>query len=278
MQLSRRMTFGATWALVLLACSSEDSLGKKRDAESSDVPPPKVELFSKVPACAIPDPTNTGGSGGAPSTTVDPSLVGTWVGYIENYQKATSDQLELVITDGSPTGFLVFGSRPPPPPPTSATNAYPEDFPISSYAPPLVPYEGFEYALRQGEVDGTRVRFSLSSRQLWRDWCPLQESYASVGGCGCLPDWGGHFTQSSCVLENPETKELVKVGCAQVGLCRPGHGACKCTASGCTSDEVADVDFDLDRQGGQLDGSMASGWWGDYTVRFNRVLEAGPSP
>ncbi|MBK7581144.1 MAG: hypothetical protein IPI67_13130 [Myxococcales bacterium] len=278
MQPSRWTTFGATWALVLVACSSEDSLGQKRDAESGGVPPSKAELFSKVPACAIPDPTTSGVGGGGPKTTVDPSLVGTWVGYIENYQKTTSDQLELVISEGSPSGFLVFGSGPPPPPPASGSNAYPEDFPISSYAPPLEPYEGFEYALLKGEVDGTRVRFSLASRQLWRDWCPLQTSYASAGGCSCLPSWGGQFSQSGCVLENPETQELVKVFCAQVGLCRAGYSACKCTTSGCRSDEAPDVDFDLDHQGGQLDGSMTSGWWGDYTVRFNRVLEAGPPP
>ncbi|MBK7581365.1 MAG: hypothetical protein IPI67_14270 [Myxococcales bacterium] len=113
----------------------------------------------------------------------------------------------------------------------------------------------------------------------WRDWCPLQESYSGTpGGCGCLPNWTGHASMGSCSLEHPDTHQTMQVSCAQFGLCMGGFQACACSVSGCRANEVSDVHFDLELQGGQLDGSMTAAWWGDYPVHLNRVLSAGPSP
>ncbi len=253
--------------LLWTACSSEDSLGTKGGASSGSVTPPGPASLDSAPACVRPDPKEPSAKAWIVN---DPSWVGTWVGYLESYT-AGDDQIQVVISEEPTEAVLVFGDRPPPPPPTSGKSGYPSDFPITSYALPLAPYGGFRYSLRAVELDADRVRFSLASNELWRAWCPLQESFAGggVSGCGCLPNWVIHAGPGSCAVEEPTTKQLVPVFCAQVGLCM--WQVCECSVSGCRADEIEDVRFDLSAQGDELQGGMVSGWWGDYTVRLKRA-------
>ncbi|MBK8997146.1 MAG: hypothetical protein IPM35_15550 [Myxococcales bacterium] len=250
--------------LLWTACSGEDSLGTKGGASSGSVTPTGPASFESAPACLRSDGK---ASETKPVIVNDSSLAGTWVGHLESYT-AGDDRIQVVISEAAGTAVVVFGDRVPPPPPTSGKGAYPSDFPISAQSAPFVPYEGFRYTLRSLELDADRARFALASNELWRSWCPLQESFAHGGGCACLPDWSFQVSVSGCSMEVPTTKQLVPVFCAQIGLCL--GQTCECSASGCRAREVEDVHFDLSSQSGELAGAMA-GWWGQYTVRLKRA-------
>jgi hypothetical protein len=199
----------------------------------------------------------SGGSGGSiDGGAGDASLVGTWKGYVEAHTFSSgSDAVALVITDGAPNGRIVFGQGTPPPPATDPDVGYPpgEDAGFMS-----LPFEGFEHTLQEGNVSGDRVRFKVSTRELWKVWCALQtpfETDLGSGSYGCLPNWGYSTGPSGCEMQNPDTGESVQVDCGKLELCGMA-GVCECTASGCEAAQFADIAFDLDHVGNELDGSI----------------------
>jgi len=284
MQHSKKIALVAALVSFVGACSSEDSLGSKGGSQTGTSAGSGASAasdpFAQVSACDRPDPTPTSGQGGT-SGVSDPSLVGRWTGYLEAYPNDDgSDIVTLVIEDGQPTGTLTFGNRPPPPAPTNADESYPPDFPISMGGAPGMPYQGFQYTVREGSVDASRVKLSLSSHELWGEWCELQTPYSyapySPGECGCMPNWPGKLENDQCYLINPVTNATVPVSCGRLGLCFGGASSpCACSVSGCRADDELDVLFDVDHQGDQLDGTMV-GTWGAYTVRLTKLASGAP--
>ena len=214
--------------------------------------------------------SNVTKDGGGPETA-DP-LVGTWIGYAENHTfPSGSDRITVVITQATPAGHVAFGEGPQPAPP-QADAGYPPDFEFEGGpgGPIPLPHEGFHYALREGDVDGTRVRFSLAPHELWSEWCALQTSYPlddSGENYSCLPNWGFGWDEGGCHQTNPDTDEQVERDCGQVQLCM--DFVCRCTAEGCAAEDEPVVDFDLQLAGDRLDGSVAE-LIGLVNVHFQR--------
>lgn len=268
--LARRMKT-STWLLwltvVLGACSSEDSLGTKRDKSAFGSPSAPSGFEGAEPCTRLPAPA-AGGSGGA-SGIADPSLAGKWVGHIEKYPTIGESRAITVRFD---TGVVVFGDgAPPPAPATDPNGTYPPGYSVGAGGFANVPYDGFVYELSAGTVDGERVRFAISSNQLWQSWCALQTSYASDVSCECLPSWPIHLPGGgACYLEHPESGASVPVGCARVGLCM--WPVCSCDASGCRARTSPTDHFDLERDGDELVGSYG-GFLGKFEIRLTRAPE-----
>ncbi|MBI3206587.1 MAG: hypothetical protein HYZ29_33930 [Myxococcales bacterium] len=250
--------------LVLGACSSEDSLGTKRDRTAFGSPPEfaGAEPCTQLPASAA------GGSGGA-SGIADPSLAGKWVGQIDEYPTIGESRALTVRFD---TGVVVFGDgASPPAPATDPNGTYPPGYSVGAGGFANVPYDGFVYPLRAGTVDGERVRFAISSNELWESWCVLQTSYGGNGTCSCIPNRSILLpAEGGCYLERPESGDWDPVGCARVGLCM--WPVCSCDASGCRARTNPTDHFDLQRDGDELVGSYG-GFLGKFEIRLTRLPE-----
>ena len=221
--------------------------------------------------------TGAGGSGGGGNGgnggngALDPSLVGTWIGYLEAHQFASgSDAVKLVITDGAPSGSVAFGQGSPPPPASDGDVGYPPGSAYGSFVPNMYLHEGFEYSLLEGSVSGDRVRFAIDFGELWTDWCTLQTPYEwGPDHYECLPNWGHEGSDSGCAQIDPVTNEKVPVDCGKLALCNSG-GVCGCTATGCAVKQSRPgIELDLDHQASELDGSVA-GISGVLTVRLSK--------
>lgn len=202
---------------------------------------------------------------GAPGETTSPgesdsSLVGTWVGYFESYQLPSgSDALRVIITEETPSGYVVFGQGEPPPPATDPDVGYP---PLATE--PTMPYEGFEYTIKDGSVDGARVRFSVIPTELWEKWCSLQTSYeTSEDSYDCLPKISGYSQAigsagAVCAYEDAMTGDDVCVDCGKLSHCHLDR-VCECSASGCAFAKDFRLHFDLDHVENEMDGSYDGG-------------------
>jgi hypothetical protein len=204
-----------------------------------------------------------------PSTTAcagpnDSPLVGKWHGYVEN-AAAPWDELFLDIKGANSDGLcgtLTVGNVAPPPPATDPTRAYP---PGNRSGQPLIP--GHASTLLNGKLDGSRVRFAISSQDGYRGWCQLQTSYVrpeGAGGwgaraCSCLPT--GSYTVSNSNGEcysTYNTNGVMRTFECDALAC--GSGLCACNASGCDAPiEDARINyltnFDLTASGDGLEGS-----------------------
>ncbi len=218
-------------------------------------------------ACTDETPLPTWPATSGCTAGTDLPIVGTWKGYIEN-QIAPFDDITLVISGASVAGGLcgtvALGTGAALPIATDPNLGYPDP----SAGPtkpehPLVP--GFEYALLDGQTDGTRVRFSLGKTEPWKGWCELQTSYTGgqdVAACNCQPNWAQKQTGSSCVLLAPAGFEDMSVNCAKMVDCDALRGSCQCNSSGCTASMSAassGMDFDLRFTGDQGEGSTTAG-------------------
>lgn len=194
------------------------------------------------------------------------SIVGTWVGYVEQAPfGASSDRIEVVITEvsenGSITGTIAFGEPGTLPPPTDPDVGYPEGLLDGMFTPIDIPpfVEKFTYSL-SGSFDAVnrRLQGDRNKFEVWSDWCELQtEVYPFLEQYQCLPNCG--FLQMDNYCELPESCELPgEVDCAKLELCGGGgETVCECGPGGCSSTggPTPVVDFRLD--GDDLQGMMA---------------------
>src|SRR5262249_5094128 len=145
-------------------------------------------------------------------------FIGTWTGYVENYSFFDGSSTLAITIDAvtaTVAGHITFGSGPPLAPPTDPNVGYPPgiDFENSSL---WSVYPGYSYALIAGSFDGQHLKFQVDHRELWKQWCELQTSYAdqmNAGNWNCLPNWGFTDTGSQCYQQNPATNEAVYVDC-----------------------------------------------------------------
>jgi len=208
------------------------------------------------------------GQGGIGGSMPDSSLVGTWVGDVENHQFGSgSDEVRVVITDGAPSGYVVFGNGTAAPPPNPETG-----YPPSSGggaagrggSARYEVYEGFQYTVFAGNVTGDRVRFKVESHELWQEWCSLQTPVPSQDGSGgynCMPNLGYSSDGTHCWQADRE------VDCGKIELCF--SQVCACTAQSCQATGQGDTVFDLDHKGSELDGSV-NGVFGLHNVRLTQ--------
>ncbi len=206
-----------------------------------------------------------GSGAGLPSSH---PLVGTWVGYAENHAfESGSETITIVIADPTPAGEIHFGDEPEPPPPTDPDVGYPPGVAHEGTGTLPIPAEGFRYALRAGQLDGQRVRFSMAPHELWSDWCPLQTPHPFGDSYACLPNAGTSFGGDECSLSYEDGTEEV-VDCGKLLLCLQSN-VCLCDAQACEAPLEAHVTFDLQLDGTRLDGS-AEGLQGVHNVHFEK--------
>jgi hypothetical protein len=209
------------------------------------------------------------GMGGIGGSMPDATLVGTWVGYVENHYFASgSDEVRIVITDGAPSGYVVFGNGMPPPAPDPNTGYPPSNDPGGvagaggRYA--IDVYEGFRYTALAGNVTRDRVRFKIKSSELWQEWCALQTPVPLQDGSegyGCMPNLGYSSDGTRCFQADKQ------VDCGKLQLCT--SGVCECTAQSCKAYGYGDTVFDLDHKAKELDGSV-NGIFGLHNVRLTQ--------
>jgi hypothetical protein len=194
-------------------------------------------------------------------------LVGTWRGSVSYPSFARALALTFPSLGGAE---VTFGNAPPIPAPTSGNMPWPPSPDGSAVEVDLgSAYAGFAYSATNGSFDGTTLSFGIVTRQLLKQWCELQISYAWTGwgaDCSCLPIWAGGVTAGNgCEVTNPDSGAQEPVSCALLQWCWLGASnpsnthpaACDCTAGSCTVDmTTANMSFALQLTPGHLDGVM----------------------
>ncbi len=261
----KRLVLTSALLLAAFACSSEDTLGRG-----------KAESHSSLELCT----TSSGGTGGVGGVrgTVTPGLVGTWTGYLAGTPAVVkSNAVTLVLGNGSPVGSVVVGEGMPPPPPTDPDLGYPADFPLGGGgATGTQIYEGFAYSLLSGDLSDPHVQLSGSTYELWKQWCPMQTSYARGSAtCGCLPNLGFALSPP-CRLIDGFSGDSWPVDCGKAELCMMTK-PCECSSNGCAASFVPNISLDLHHQGDQLIGTLAGtfanaegAWSGTWSVSLAR--------
>jgi len=213
----------------------------------------------------------------------DPTVTGTWTGYIESYKfPSGSDALKMVLTglpDGTVTGTLILGNKPAPPPPTNPEVGYPPDLrPLGGPSATGTFWgEGFVHTVLVGKLTGKRLTFKISNVEVFKAWCELQTVIYDGGPSAldtwwCLPNWGYSCcgsTPAECTQTNPATKEVVLRDCGKLYLCAVQR-VCNCTATKCSTYPDGNVSFDIAIAGDDASGST-TGRFGDKNVHFTRV-------
>jgi hypothetical protein len=224
--------------------------GMRGDAASSCVRPADVALASW--------PTADGCAAGNSLP-----LIGSWNGYVENFNGPPWDTLRLVVLGASEgtglCGTLTIGTGAPPPPATDPNVGYPPGVEIVPFGQPLI--VGYSYTLLEGSIQGSRVRFSIGLREVWREWCRLQSVCAdkiNPGQYACVPNGPAHASESGCVVTDPSSHEDQLFDCNKFHLCNIAGGACHCTESGCFAEPSPSMTFDLQLRDAELSGSGTS--------------------
>jgi hypothetical protein len=199
-------------------------------------------------------------------------FVGTWKGYVENHTfDSGSDEVELVLSPGAEpgalAGYVVFGKGVPPP--VDPDVGFPQESQWLSFL-----QEGFQFHLVDITVAGPRIKFKASYCEQWKEWCEAQTTTYLwfEDEYGCVPNWGFMGDDTGCYLINDKLGQTLKVDCAKIDLCAPGH-VCICDATGCTSNaEGPTMAFDMTRTNASLDGSVANlpGGGGILNVRLQK--------
>jgi hypothetical protein len=238
---------------------------------------PDTQSSSMAEEVAVSPPVQTDAQPAGTATETFASdmdaLVGSWTGYVENYQfDSGSDVIKLVLSvdAGRLGGKVTYGVGTPPPPATDPNTGYPTS--VFEFGRPYY-WEGFAYSIVAGTYGSHRLRFNVDSLELWSGWCALQPA-PTDGSTTCLP-------QSSSVTVGQDNCSFTKldgttvpVDCGKIALCfgmMPGAGVCNCSPAGCVAGSPynpdGDTAFDVFIAAGTASGSV-SGSFGDHNVHF----------
>ena len=202
--------------------------------------------------------SNPAGQAGSPDNQAMTDLDGKWTGYIENY--VSSDQsdavaLELAMKGNAVTGTATFGNSRAPAPATDPAIGYLPDANIDSSSGP---YPGFAFTIQNGSLNESRLKFDISSQELWKAWCKQQTPIADEANQGtyaCVHNWITNFT-APCSQTDPMTQTVIAVDCGKLALCHSG-GTCNCTANACSVAATPMVHFDLNMVPPNATGSIS---------------------
>lgn len=240
--------------------------------------------LSRVLTCTDINPLPTWDSADACAGSNHLPLVGVWHGYVEQ-QVSPWDDLRLEIrgasVSGGVCGTLTLGNGTVPAPATDPEQNYPDSSPfeISTGGGPgrgpggSAPTPGFPLTLSRGDTDGTRVRFSVSTAEVMRSWCALQNSYQlppnAESPCNCLPAWTStDVGVNECTLNDQAGQPELVVSMNRCMACI-SH-VCACNAGGCdATPEYASTDFDLRFTSDTAEGSDST--HSGLRVHFTRV-------
>ncbi|HMJ55362.1 MAG TPA: hypothetical protein VK540_24975 [Polyangiaceae bacterium] len=194
-------------------------------------------------------------------------LLGTWVGYVENYKFASgSDAVRVTILgadDATLCGTITFGTNALPPPPQDADVGYPVGMDFGLTVPALSPLEGFPHTLQSGSIAGKRGKFEAILYEPWKAWCALQHTtYLWYDDTfSCVSDWLAIYPPAGsgmpCAQTNPGTNESVPIDCGKLSLCGRSKAVCACDLIGCTAQpKNGSAVFDGQFIGGEATGTI----------------------
>jgi len=202
-----------------------------------------------------------------PTYMVQPTLLGTWSGYFENFTfPSKSDGIRLSLSqnaDGSGKISVVLGTGSPPPPPTSASDTWPPTTPnkAGSFIGLDASYiEGFAYDAYDVHWDGERVKFVINGDEPWQPYCQLQTSHyetksVSPPAYECSPadsEGVGNADGSITCYADESLPNPRVVSCMQVFAC---DSLCACNATGCGS-RINTTAFDITFTGTKGQGNV----------------------
>jgi hypothetical protein len=232
----------------------------------------------------------TGGSGGeagVPITSCTDAFpfLGTWDGNILDFFFEPLDELklELVVENDAIVGRLTWGGTGDPLPPVEGADVpWPPGYWDDSGAEPTgdapEPWPGFAYTVVRGAGCDTTLRFSVSTAEIWQEWCALQTPvYTEDYGWACTLQGGGSSDSKNCTVQ-PQGMEPATYPIWQCHACgafgRPLGAVCECNEAGCFASDDATKTFDLtyavSAEAEILSGKDPS--CGDCTVRLERQL------
>jgi hypothetical protein len=230
----------------------------------------------------------TGGSGGGagvPITSCTDAFpfLGTWDGNILDFFFEPLDELKLVLVveNDEIVGRLTWGGTGDPLPPVEGADVpwppgYWDDAGPEPTGNAPEPWPGFAYTVVRGAGCDTTLRFSVSTAEIWQEWCTLQTPvYTNDVGWGCTLQGGGSSDGKTCTVQPagmaPETYPMWRCNaCGAFG--RPLSAVCQCNEAGCFASHEATHTFDLaysiSAEAELLSGKDPS--CGDCTVRLER--------
>ena len=191
----------------------------------------------------------SGGTGGSiqlppetPPRTCDTDtaledFVGVWEGAEESFTFEPMQAVRLEIrgaTTSDVCGSFLYGELNPPPRASDPDAGYPpEPWGSSSYQRNAL--MGFPYEITGG-ARATTLRISISTYQLWQDWCAMQPPLFDLEGNvhpTCVENAPGMANDDgTCTFQTDRGPVTYSAG--KCGLCRLGPAAvCSCTAAGC---------------------------------------------
>ena len=222
-------------------------------------------------ACGSSDSHNIGEVGVTGARLSD--YAGSWDGYAEAFKfEDGSDRLRIQL-DGSGNGVLEVGDSDPLPEPDSTTGYPPSAGGPFAVEPPGLLFPGFSYPISGATVQDSRIQFSLTSVDVYAEWCAgmepvLDDVNSGQNGNGdvyaCLPN------EAFSSMQDP-TGDSCKIGdepidCGLLDCSR----TCACDADACAAvDNGPDVSFDGALEGGRLVGTLVVG--DRITARLNRT-------
>jgi hypothetical protein len=210
-------------------------------------------------------------------------LLASWTGYVELYEfRSGSDAITIdidTVNGTEVTGHVTFGDGALLAAPQDPDVGYPQTASFFSSGDPM-PYEGFRFAIRDSKlIDGERLQFTIQTRELWNDWCALQQTTypADYHGNGEVAHWScsGDTTSNhpgNCRMKDPATGQEQPVDCLKAALC--DSLVCECDEDGCSAPEVSErhmLVFDLQMTEDHGDGSITGLESDDEVTRNLRV-------
>lgn len=181
-----------------------------------------------------------------------------WEGYAEGYDFSDGSDRVRIALDENGDGTLEVGD-------SAALVTDPDRAPRGARAG-LVP--GFAYAVRVANVESSRLRLRVDSKEVLSGWCSVQTSHATATPdiWTCMP-WGATGTSAEgCNVTPEDTNVKVPYDCDAIQICQLGPELCGCTESGCAIpafDEAGPVQFGVDAalgdSGDTLEGTLLLG-------------------
>jgi hypothetical protein len=192
----------------------------------------------------------------------------TWNGTLVDLPPSLGESKAISMTlrfaaDETVTGTFLFGGWPVLDPPSDPNANYPaliDSLPVPFLTSSIVPFpylQHFPFTIRNGTLQGSRLRFELDILELWAQWCAIQTMVYALGPDGAVPvptpDGGAPATPATlcvpggvrpnysldarsdllrdlaCGLWDPDGGVWIPLDCGRLGLCK----ACKCTTNGC---------------------------------------------
>lgn len=182
------------------------------------------------------------------------AFAGSWDGEVDLWEADSGSNRVRIELDADGQGTVRFGDRPIE---SAPDHPFPDDASLpDSDSPSSDPLESVLYPVREPMLDEGRLEFFVELGDILDDFCAMQ---AGIMPSCDLPQYG-YRTESSdvCLLElsEPEgTLSEFEVPCSRGKFCYEWQ-ACECSADACEAVDHHQIQFRMEREGGQMTGKV----------------------